>query len=361
MIKRFISRVVQGENLSASDMTEAMNLILDGMAKPSQIAAFLVGLRLKGETVQEIASAAEVIRKHAPRINLADEVVVLDRDEINLDEETVYKTCSLNGGADTRTFNISTATALTAAGGGVKIAKFGSRAESIFCGSANVVDALGVNLNLTQTEVERCVDQVGLGFLYANLFHSPLALPTQVRQEIGIRTIFNLIGPLANPARGKWQVLGVYMPERIKLMARVLALLGCERAMVVYGRDTLDELSVTGPTRVCLVENGEVEDLELNPEDVGLQTARASDISGGDAEENARIIRRVLEGETGPRRDVVLMNAAAAFFVSGQAPDLRTGVEMAAESIDSGRAAGKLAELVEFTANCGVYQHKDFS
>ncbi|MFH1137313.1 MAG: anthranilate phosphoribosyltransferase [Pseudomonadota bacterium] len=360
MIKNFINRVVQGENLAAAEMTAAMNLILDGLAKPSQIAAFLVALRLKGETVEEIAAAAETVRQYDPRINISDEVVVLDRDEINLDEETVFKACGLAGGA-TRTFNISTATALTAAGGGLKIAKFGSRAESSFCGSANVVAALGINLDLTLTEVERSIEQVGLGFLYANLFHTPLALPTQVRQEIGVRTIFNLIGPLSNPAGGKYQVLGVYLPERTRLMAQVLTRLGCERAMVVHGQDALDELTITGPTQISRVEHGWVEDFEFWPRDAGLPLAQASDITGGGAEENAAIIRRILDGEPGPRRNVVLLNAAAAFFVAGRVPDLSTGVEMAAEAIDSGRARNKLDELIDFTSKCGVYQHKDVS
>ena len=295
-----------------------------------------------------------------PRMRAPLDVVVLDRDEINLDEETVAKTCSLDG-AETRTFNISTATALVAAGGGLTVAKYGARAESTFCGSANVVTGLGVNLDLTHTEVERGLKQVGLGFLYANLFHTSLAMLTQVREEIGVRTVFNLVGPLVNPAGGSRQVLGVYLPERCELMAEVLKLLGREEAMVVCGEDTLDELSNTGPTLIYHLKNGEIRSYELKPEDLGLPRAAPEDISGGGAEGNASIIQRILEGEQGPRRDVVLLNAAAAFMVAGVAGDFQEGLVLAAKSIDSGQALKKLDDLIDFTANCGVYQHKDVS
>jgi anthranilate phosphoribosyltransferase len=360
MIREYISRVVAGEDLSSEEMGRAMELILDGSARPSQVAAFLVGLRAKGETPDEIAAAARAVHRHTPAIQADGDLVVLDRDEINLDEETVSQTCSLDAG-DTRTFNISTATALIAAGGGLKAAKYGARAESTFCGSANVVTALGVNLDCTLTEVERCIDKVGLGFLYANLFTTPLALPTQVRGEIGVRTVFNLIGPLANPAGARRQVLGVYSPERTELMAEALRELGFEAALVVYGRDTRDELSVTGPSRISRLIDGSVETMEVVPADVGLTPASPDEIRGGTAEVNADIIRGILAGEKGPRRDVALLNAAAAFWISGKAAGLREGIDLAAESVDSGRAKGKLEELVAFTAACGVYQHKDVS
>lgn len=360
MIRQLIRRVANGENLDQADMTLVMEEILEGQASPPQTAAFLMALRLKVETPDEIAAAAQSVAKHFPRIRAPRDVVVLDRDEINLDEETVAKTCSLNG-AETRTFNISTATALVAAGGGLTVAKYGARAESTFCGSANVVASLGVNLDLTHTEVERGLRQIGLGFLYANLFHTPLAMLTQVREEIGVRTIFNLVGPLVNPAGGSRQILGVYLPERCALMADVLKLLGREEAMVIYGQDTLDELSNTGPTLIYHLKNGQIRSYELNPEDVGLTKARPEDISGGGAEGNAAIIRKILDGEQGPRRDVVMLNAAAAFMVAGAAEDFKQGLELAGRSIDSGRARQKLDDLIEFTANCGVYQHKDVS
>ncbi|MEW5721685.1 MAG: anthranilate phosphoribosyltransferase [Thermodesulfobacteriota bacterium] len=361
MLRDFIGQAVRGEDLSADRMTQALELILSGRAKPSQVAAFLVALRLKGETVQEITAAAEVVRRYGPKVRVSDEVVVLDRDEINLDEETINKVCALNGSGDTRTFNISTASALVAAGGGLKVAKFGSRAKSTFCGSANVVGALGVNLDLTVTEVERCLEEVGLGFLYAHLFHTPLALATRVREEIGVRTIFNLVGPLTNPAGGRRQVLGVYLPERAGLMAQVLGRLGVNEALVVYGQDTQDELSVTGPSLITRLRGGAIEEYEVAPEDVGLARARPEELRGGGAEENARLIREVIGGGDGARRDVVLLNAGAAFLVSGRARDLKEGLEMARESIDSGRARAKLDQLVAFTAQCGVYQHKDVS
>ncbi|MFH1091165.1 MAG: anthranilate phosphoribosyltransferase [Pseudomonadota bacterium] len=360
MIRAYISQVVQGENLSPEEMTEAMELILRNKVRPTQAAALLVGLRLKGETRSEIAAAARVMRRYMPRIRVPAGAVVLDRDEINLDEETVAKTCSLVGG-ETRTFNVSTATALVAAGGGLPVAKFGSRAESTFCGSANVISALGVNLDLTLTEVERCVKQVGLGFLYAKLFHSPLARVTQIREEIGIRTIFNLIGPLSNPAGGESQVLGVYLSERTELMAQVLSDLGCRSAMVVCGQDTLDELSNTGPTRITRLVNGAIDTFDLIPEEVGLRRAAPEEISGGGAEQNAKIIREILEGQPGARRDVVLLNAAAAFMAAGRTASWADGLELAAQSIDSGQAKAKLDQLIAFTAVCGVYQHKDVS
>ena len=360
MIRHYIQKVTSGQDLSPSEMTEAMELIFNNQTKPSQVAALLVALRLKGETADEIAAAAGIIREHTPTIRIPEGVVVLDRDEINLDEETVAKTCSLNG-ASTRTFNISTATALVVAGGGVKVAKYGSRAETTFCGSANVVSALGVNLDITLTEVERCIRQVGIGFLYAHLFHTPLALPTQVREEIGVRTIFNLTGPLANPARGDAQILGVYLPERTELMANVLERLGSRQAMVVYGQDTLDEISITGPTRIHHLKDGWIKAYEMVPEDVGLKRADLTDIDGGDAQRNAEIIREILEGAAGARRDVVLINAAAAFLVAGRAADMGEGLELARESIDSGNASQKLKELIAFTEECGVYQHKDVS
>jgi anthranilate phosphoribosyltransferase len=337
-----------------------MEAVLDPATPHAQSAALLTALRMKGETVDEIAAAAEVMRRNSPKIQVDSDAVVLDRDEINVDEETVTKTCSLDG-AETRTFNISTATALTAAGGGLQVAKSGARYESTFCGSADVVAALGVNLDLTLTEVERCIKRIGLGFLYASLFHNSLIPAVRVREEIGLRTIFNLIGPLSNPAGAVRQVLGVYLPERTELMCRVLMKLGCREAMVVCGQDTFDELSTTGPTRVARLTNGEITTYDLQPEDAGLKRASAQDISGGGREANAKIIRAILEGEKGPRRDVTLLNAAAAFMVGGRASDFKEGVALAEEAIDSGRAKKVLDDLVEFTGKCGVYQHKDVS
>jgi len=360
IMKHLIAKAVQGQDLDRGEMAEAMELILSGQARSSQMAALLTALRLKGETVEEIAAAAEAVRRFSPRLAVKGDFVVLDRDEINLDDETIAKTCFFEGDG-TQTFNISTATALVAAGGGLKVAKCGARTESVFCGSADVVSALGVNLELTLTEVERCLEQIGLGFLYANVFHTSLAGVAQVREEIGVRSIFNLIGPLTNPAGAQAQVLGVYLPERIELMAQVLDRLGCRQAMVVYGQDTLDELSITGPSRLAYLKEGRIETMEIVPEDLGLTRAAAEEIRGGSALRNAEIIEQILEGAPGPRRDVVLMNAAAAFTVAGSAGDLREGIEAAKESIDSGRALQVLDDLRVFTARCGVYQHKDVS
>lgn len=358
MLKRFLGQVVRGEDLSEAEMMEALDLVLRGQVRPAQTAAFLVALRLKGETVEEIAGAARAVRRQTPGLEVPDGLVVLDRDEINIDEETVLKTCNLSGGA-TNTFNVSTATALVAAGGGLRVAKHGARTESLYCGSADVVAALGVNLDLTLTEVERCLKQVGLAFLYAPLFHTPLAHPTKVRTEIGVRTILNLVGPLTNPAGASAQVLGVYLPERTELMARVLQRLEVSEAFVLYGQDTYDEISLSGPTRITHLSGDELRTFELVPEDLGLTRAPVEAIRGGDAVQNAQIIREILDGAPGPKRDVVLVNAAAAFVVAGRARDLKEGLDLARQAIDSGKARAKLEDLVVFTAGCGVYQHKE--
>jgi len=362
MLKGFIAKLAEGSHLTEAEMSRAMDLILTGQVGRNQIAALLMGLRIRGETADEIVAAARVMRRRIrarQRLDVGPGLIVLDRDEINVDDETVAKTCRLNGG--TQTFNISTATALVAAACGLKVAKCGARTQSRFCGSGDVVQALGVNLDLTLTEVERCVRQVGLGFLYAPVFHTPLTRVNEVREDLGIRTIFNLIGPLTNPARSEIQILGVYLPERTELMAQVLGRLEVRQAYVVCGQDTLDEMSVTGPTRVSRLEDGRISTFELNPEDLDLERAPVEAISGGDAARNAAIIREILDGATGPRRDVVCLNAAAALHAAGRVKDLKEGLGLAAGALESGRARAKLEELIDFTLNCGVYQRQDLT
>jgi len=350
MFKELIREVVEGRDLTEGRMIEAMEAIMGGEATPAQMAAFLTALRLKGETVAEITGAARVMRERATRIRVGgpDPVMDIDRDEINVEYETILDTCGTGGDA-TNTFNISTTTAFVLAGAGVKVAKHGNRSVSSLCGSADVLEALGVNLDVTPETVERCVREVGIGFLYAPLLHSAMKHVAPVRREIGIRTIFNVLGPLTNPAGASHQVLGVYQRALTGTLARVLGNLGSKRAMVVHGSDGLDEITITGETWVAELKGGEVTEYVISPEEFGLTRAPMEAIRGGDAVANAAIVRDVLAGAKGARRDVVLLNAGAAIYVAGKSADLGAGVALAAEVIDSGAALAKLGALAEVT------------
>ena len=350
MFKELIHKLVEGRDLTEGEMIEAMEAIMGGEATHAQMAAFLTALRIKGETVEEITGAARVMREHATpiRVEPRKEVLTLDRDEINVEYESILDTCG-TGGDDTNTFNISTTTALVVAAAGVRVAKHGNRAVSSRCGSADVLEGLGVNLGVTPEVVETCIRESGIGFLYAPLLHSAMRHVAPVRREMGIRTVFNVLGPLTNPAGASRQVLGVYRRDLTGKLARVLQRLGSERAFVVHGSDGLDEITITGPTHVAELRNGSVEEFDLHPEELGLRTAPPEAIHGGNAEENARIVRSILEGEKGPRRDVVLLNAGAALLVAGATRDLMWGIRMAQDAIDSGRALQKLEQLVEIT------------
>lgn len=347
MIRKFIEQVVLGKNLSEAEMIQAMDEIMEGRATDAQIAAFITALRLKGETVDELTGAARVMRRKATRVPVPADgpAVNLDRDDINVDEETIIDTCG-TGGDGTNTFNISTTTAFVIAGAGLKVAKHGNRSVSSQCGSADVVKALGVNLDLNPEQVGRCVAEVGIGFLFAPLLHSAMKYAIGPRREIGIRTIFNLLGPLTNPAGAGIQVLGVYSPELTGMVAEVLRRLGSHSAMVVHGAGCLDELSLVGETVVVQLRDGELGSYTLVPEDAGLRRAPLEAVHGGDARDNARYLLAVLEGQPGPRRDVVLLNAAAVLVTAGRAADFAAGVEQAAAVIDSGRALEKLEQLV---------------
>jgi anthranilate phosphoribosyltransferase len=338
-------------------MEGALGAIIDGRATPAQIGAFVTALRLKGETVEEITGAARALRARTVTLNLNNHSVNLDRDEINIEEETILDTCG-TGGDVTRTFNVSTATALVAAGAGVKVAKHGSRAVSSLCGSADVLEQLGVNLDLTRSDVERCLREVGIGFLYAPLFHGAMKQVAGPRREIGLRTIFNLLGPLTNPAGASAQVLGVYAPGLTEKLARVLDRLGTREAFVVCGEGSLDEISICGPTRIAHLREHEVLTFQLTPEDLGFQRAPLESIRGGDAAANARIIRSILAGERGPKREMVLMNAAAAFRAAGLDHSFADGIRRGAEAIDSGRAADKLEQLIAFSRECRPFLRK---
>lgn len=324
---------------------------MTGKATPAQIGSFITALRIKGETVEEITGAAKVMRAKARKIRLNNNLVNIDRDEINVEEETILDTCG-TGGDETNTFNVSTATAFVAAGAGVRVAKHGNRAVSSLCGSADVLENLGVKLDITYSDVEACIKEVGIGFLFAPLFHGAMKHAVGPRQEIGIRTIFNLLGPLTNPAGATAQVLGVYAPELTEKIANVLKGLGTREAFVVCGEGTFDEISICGPTRVSHLKERNVDTFVMKPEDYGFKSAVIEDIKGGNAQENADIIREILDGKKGPKRDIVLLNAGAAFTAAGLDSDFKQSIERAKESIDSGNAKEKLNSLVNFTQQC---------
>ena len=351
MIKEAIAKVVKGEDLTEKEMEAAMDEVMTGQATPAQIGALITSLRMKGETVEEITGAARVMRAKAVKIQLDSQSVNIDRDDINIDTETILDTCG-TGGDGTNTFNVSTATAFVASGAGVKVAKHGNRAVSSQCGSADVLESLGVKLDIDSSDVEKCIQEVGIGFLFAPLFHGAMKYAAGPRKEIGLRTIFNVLGPLTNPAGATAQVLGVYDPALTETLARVLGRLGTNKAFVVCGEGTFDEISICGPTRVSHLSEGEVSTYDMTPEAFGFTRATPEDIKGGDPQENARIIRELLDGQKGPKRDMVLLNAAAAFVAAGLDPGLKEGIKRAEDSIDSGQAREKLASMIAFTQKC---------
>ncbi len=334
MIKEGIAKAVRGEDLTEVEMMAVMDEIMRGLASPAQIGAFLTALRMKGESVKEITGAAKVMRKKAQKIKAP--------------KGRVIDTCG-TGGDETNTFNISTASAFVAAGAGAVIAKHGNRSVSSRCGSADVLKALGVNIEADKEMVERCLKEIGVGFLFAPMLHKAMKYVAGPRREMGIRTIFNILGPLTNPAGADSQVLGVYDDSLTELLARVLAKLGSNHAFVVRGDDGLDEFTITSSTKVSELKDGEVRTYQISPEDVGLKRCKKQDIAGGEPETNAEIIMDILKGRRSPKRDIVLLNSAAALVVSGIAEDIKAGISMAEESIDSGRALEKLEGLIELT------------
>lgn len=351
MIKELISKVVNREDLTEAEMEKAMDEIMSGTATPAQIGAFITGLRLKGETVDEITGAARTMRAKATKIKVARDIISIDRDDINIDAETILDIVG-TGGDGTRTFNVSTTTAFVVAGAGLTVAKHGNRAVSSQCGSADVLEKLGVNLNISSADVEKCVNEIGIGFLFAPVFHGAMKHAAGPRREIGIRSIFNLLGPVTNPAGASVLVLGVYDLDLTDTIAFVLNKLGTKEAFVVCGEGTFDEISICSPTKISHLKDGDVKTFYMTPEEYGFERAALEDIVGGDAEENADIVRNILDGEKGPKRDMVLINAAAAFVASGLAKDFMDGIRIGEESIDSGKAREKLDALVEFTNKC---------
>jgi anthranilate phosphoribosyltransferase len=342
IITEALRALVDRRDLSRIEAAAAMDAIMSGAATNAQIAAFLTALRMKGETIEELVGFAQVMRQKVVRIRTrADEVAALT----GTDREMLIDTCGTGGDAS-GTFNISTATAFVVAGTGLKVAKHGNRSASTLCGSADVVETLGVSLELTPVQIARCVNEVGIGFMYAPLLHTAMKHVMPARREIAIRTVFNLLGPLTNPAGANAQVIGVAAAALTEPLARVLAELGTSRAFVVHGADGLDEISNTGESRVSEVREGLVRTFNVRPEDFGLPRATIKELQGGDREQNAQIIRLLLEGEPGPRRDIVLMNAAAALVAGARARDLKEGVALAAHSVDGGEARRKLDALV---------------
>lgn len=333
MIKEAIHLLVDNIDLSESEMAECMKEVMEGRAADSQIGAFLTALRIKGETVEEITGAARIMREKAATIKAPEGVV---------------DTCG-TGGDLSNTFNISTVTAIVVAAAGVPVAKHGGRAVSSKSGSADVLEALGVKIELPPEKVEKCLLETGFGFLFAPLFHPAMKYAVGPRRELGIRTLFNILGPLTNPANAKRQVLGVFSDRLTEPLARVLGNLGAEDAIVVHGEDGLDEITICDGTKASRFRRQGIENVYLSPEDFGMKRAGIDDLVGGDSEENARIAREVLEGKKSARSDIVLINSAAAISVSEAGPDMKTALQMARDAIESGRAAKKLQEIVRVT------------
>lgn len=336
MIKEAITIVVNGEDLTLGEAKKVMLQIMEGQATDAQIGSFITALRMKGETSEEISGCAEVMRDKAAAIN------TIHKDLVD--------TCG-TGGDGVGTFNISTTTAIVVAAGGVPVAKHGNRSVSSNSGSADVLEALGININLSIEQVEKVMDQTGLGFLFAPVFHSSMKHAIGPRREIGIRSIFNLLGPLTNPARTKYQVLGVYDQGLTELLAEALKNLGLESALVVHGAGGLDEISILGPSKITQLKNGVIRTYTLNPEDYGMDIGRVEDIKGGGPAFNAEVTMNVFAGEKGPRRNIVLLNAAAAFLVSEVVDDFFVGIKRSEEIIDKGLALKKLKEFKEMTCS----------
>ena len=337
MIREAINNLVSGHSLSMDEAASVMREVMDGEATPAQLGAFLTALRIKGETPEEIAGMATIMREKALRVEVDGPLV-----------DTAG-----TGGDGKGTFNISTAAAFVATASGLKVAKHGNRAASSACGSADILEALGVKIELNPEGVRRCIEDVGIGFMFAPAFHPAMRHAAPVRREVGIRTAFNILGPLTNPAGADYQLLGVADPTLGEKMAQVLRLLGTHHALVVHGEDGMDELTLGAPTQVWEVRQGEVRSYTVTPKEVGLPTVPAEELRGGTAEENAATLRRLFEGERGPLRDVVLFNSAAVLMVGGKAAELKEGIQLAVKAIDSGEATRRVQGLVELSQRLG--------
>ena len=335
-MKEFIKKLTNRENLTPYEMREAMLNIMEGKATPSQIGAFLVALKMKGESVEEITEAAKVMREKALKV------------EVNR-EDGLVDTCG-TGGDGKHTFNVSTVSAFIVAGAGIKVAKHGNRGVSSGCGSADVLEELGIRLDLTPQQVARCIEEIGIGFLFAPSFHPAMKYATPVRRELGMRSIFNILGPLSNPAFANIQILGVYSVHLIKPIIQVLKNLGHLGAMVVHAKDGYDEITLTGPTLVAEYREGEIKEYELTPEELGFNKCLPEEISVMDKMENIRVLRGILDGKIkDAKRDMVLINSGAAIYLTGKAKSLKEGIDFAREVILSGKGKEKLDALIEYT------------
>jgi anthranilate phosphoribosyltransferase len=338
MFREYLKLIIQRQNLTEAQMTEMMNIVLTGQATEAQIGAMMAALATKGETFEELAGAAKAMRQNARRIQVVGSPVV----------DTAG-----TGGDGAHTFNISTTTAFVVAGCGVVVAKHGNRSVSSQCGSADVLEALGVKLTTPPEIVEEAIGEVGIGFMFAPLYHSAMKYAVKPRQELGVRSIFNMLGPLTNPASAGCQLIGVFAPHLTEMFAHALKLLGGQAAMVVHGHDGLDEISVCAPTRVSELRDGMIRTYDIDPEQYFGRLAEPGEMAGGDPRENAAITRDILTGRPGAKRDVVLINAGATLLTAGKADNLKDGIQMAVEAIDSGKAAAKLDDLVAYTQDNG--------
>ncbi len=339
MFTHYLNTIIQGNNLSETQMAEMLSEIFSGEIPDTQVAAFMAALATKGETYEELAGAAQAMRKKAVKIHC--------------NASTVIDTCG-TGGDGLNTFNISTTTAFVVAGCDIMVAKHGNRSISSKCGSADVLESLGVNLDVDPEIVEEAMNEVGIGFMFAPKYHGAMRFAAKARQETKIRSIFNMLGPLTNPAAANCQLLGVYAPELTEMFANTLKMLGLKRAFVVHGHDGLDEISICDATRISELNDGSVKTYDIHPEDYFGELADPSDLKGGDATENAEITKSILSGnETGPKRNIVLLNSAAALMAAGKADTLKDGIKLAADAIDSGKALEKLEALAAYTQENG--------
>jgi anthranilate phosphoribosyltransferase len=334
MIKEAIARLVRSEDLSKAEIEFAMEEIMTGQALSAQIASFLTAMRMKGETIEEIVGAAEVMRRHATKIKTRHPVIL--------------DTCG-TGGDGSQTFNVSTVAAFVVAGAGIAVAKHGNRSVSSKCGSADLLKALGVNIETEEHTVSRCLDEIGIGFLFAPMLHKAMQYAIGPRREIGIRTIFNILGPLTNPANATHQLLGVYDYKLTKPIAQALGQLGSRHALVVHGDDGLDEVTTSDSTQVSELKDGKVTSYEITPKEFGIRSSRPEDLKGGDASQNAKIAMAVLSGAKGPQCDIVIMNAGCAIYAADGAGSIKEGIKLAEESIESGEGLKKLEQLKEAT------------
>lgn len=338
MFKESLKKIIERTDLGEEEMFQMLSEIFSGSITDAQIGAFMAALATKGETFEELAGAASAMRKKARRIQTT--------------AKTVVDTCG-TGGDGTGTFNISTTCAFVVAGCGVTVAKHGNRSVSSKCGSADLLEELGIKLDTEPEIVEEAIQEIGIGFLFAPLYHEAMKYAAKARKEIGLRSIFNMLGPLTNPASANYQILGVYAPKLTEMFAQALRILGVKRAFVVHGHDGLDEISICAPTRISELNDGMIRTYDIDPEDFFGKTADAADLAGGSASDNAQITKNILNGEKGPKRDIILINASAALVAAGKAANLKEGIKLAETSIDSGAANLKLESLVRYTQENG--------